>query len=109
MKRAFLILGVLTAILLSYALYQALIVAPTEQTTGDVQRIFYHHVPSVWTAFILFFINLVARFVTLSGAGLRPISSRCSVLRSAWFLHVVLITGPIWARPGAKKRSTANS
>ena len=102
MKRAFSLLGVLTAILLSYALYQALIVAPTEQTMGDVQRIFYH-VPSAWTAFILFFINLVARFVTLSGAGLRPISSRWSVLRSAWFLHVVLITGPIWARPGGKE------
>ena len=85
MKRAFSLLGVLTAILLSYSLYQALIVAPTEQTMGDVQRIFYHHVPSAWTAFILFFINLVARFFTLSGAGLRPISSRCSVLRSAWF------------------------
>ena len=65
MKRAFLILGVLTAILLNYALYQALIVAPTEQATGDVQRIFYHHVPSVWTAFILFFINLVASILYL--------------------------------------------
>ena len=27
---------------------------------GDVQRIFYYHVPSAWTAFLLFFINLVA-------------------------------------------------
>ena len=41
MKRAFPILGLLTAGLLSYALYQALVVAPTEQTMGDVQRIFY--------------------------------------------------------------------
>ena len=60
MKRAFPILGVLTAILLSYALYQALVVAPTEQTMGDVQRIFYYHVPSAWTAFILFFVNFLA-------------------------------------------------
>jgi heme exporter protein C len=65
MKRAFPILGVLTAILLSYALYQAVIVAPTEQTMGDVQRIFYHHVPSGWTAFILFLINLVASVLYL--------------------------------------------
>ena len=65
MKRAFSLLGVLTAILLSYALYHALIVAPTEQTMGDVQRIFYHHVPSAWTAFILFFINLVASVLYL--------------------------------------------
>src|SRR6266496_439404 len=60
MKRAFPILGVLTAILLSYALYQALVVAPTERTMGDVQRIFYYHVPSAWTAFILFSINFIA-------------------------------------------------
>ena len=64
MKRAFSLLGVLTAILLSYALYHALIVAPTEQTMGDVQPIFYH-VPSAWTAFILFFINLVASVLYL--------------------------------------------
>ena len=60
MKRAFPILGILTAILLSYALYEALVAAPTEQTMGDVQRIFYYHVPSAWTAFLLFFINFVA-------------------------------------------------
>src|SRR5882724_8768036 len=60
MNKAFPILGILTALLLSYALYQALEVAPTEQTMGDVQRIFYYHVPSAWTAFILFFVNLIA-------------------------------------------------
>jgi heme exporter protein C len=60
MKKAFPILGLLTAVLLSYALYEALIVAPREQTMGDVQRIFYYHVPSAWTAFLLFFINFVA-------------------------------------------------
>ena len=60
MKRAFPILGVLTAILLSYALYMALVVAPTERTMGDVQRIFYYHVPSAWTAFLLFLINFLA-------------------------------------------------
>jgi heme exporter protein C len=60
MKKAFPLLALLTAGLLSYALYEALIVAPTEQTMGDVQRIFYYHVPSAWTAFLLFFLNFVA-------------------------------------------------
>jgi heme exporter protein C len=60
MKKAFPILGLLTATLLSYALYEALVVAPREQTMGDVQRIFYYHVPSAWTAFLLFAINFVA-------------------------------------------------
>jgi heme exporter protein C len=60
MKKAFPIVGLLTAVFLSYALYEALIIAPREQTMGDVQRIFYYHVPSAWTAFLLFFINFVA-------------------------------------------------
>jgi ABC-type transport system involved in cytochrome c biogenesis permease subunit len=60
MKKAFPILALLTAVFLGYALYQALMVAPREQTMGDVQRIFYYHVPSAWTAFLLFFINFLA-------------------------------------------------
>jgi heme exporter protein C len=60
MKKVFPLLALLTAGLLSYALYEALVVAPTEQTMGDVQRIFYYHVPSAWTAFLLFFLNFVA-------------------------------------------------
>jgi len=65
MKRIFPILALLTGAFLSYALYLALEVAPTEQTMGDVQRIFYYHVPSAWTAFLLFFINLVASVLYL--------------------------------------------
>jgi len=60
MKKAFPILGLLTAAFLSFALYEALVVAPREQTMGDVQRIFYYHVPSAWTAFLLFAINFLA-------------------------------------------------
>jgi heme exporter protein C len=60
MKRAFPILAVLAAFFLAYGLYQALWVAPTDALQGDVYRIIYYHVPSAWTAFLLFFINFVA-------------------------------------------------
>ena len=60
MKRLFPILAVFTALLLAYALYQALVVAPTDALQGDVYRIIYYHVPSAWTAFLLFFINFIA-------------------------------------------------
>jgi heme exporter protein C len=100
MNRAFPVLGILTAILLSYALYMALEVAPTEQTMGDVQRIFYYHVPSAWTAFILFTINFVASIVYLAK---RKPAADIVALTSAEvgviFLTVNLVTGPIWARP----------
>jgi heme exporter protein C len=65
MKKAFPILALLTAAFLSYALYLALVVAPREQTMGDVQRIFYYHVPSAWTAFLLFAINFLASILYL--------------------------------------------
>jgi len=100
MKRLFPILAVLTALMLVYALYQALVVAPTERTMGDVQRIFYYHVPSAWTAFLLFFVNLVASVGYLVKRNLKVdalamVSAEVGVV----FCTVVLVTGPIWARP----------
>ncbi|MFY9643900.1 MAG: cytochrome c biogenesis protein CcsA, partial [Terriglobales bacterium] len=98
MKRAFPIFGVLTAILLCYALYQALVVAPMERTMGDVQRIFYYHVPSAWTAFILFFINFGASIAYLIKR--RPGADIVALVTAevgVVFCTVVLITGPIWA------------
>ena len=100
MKRLFPILAVLTAVLLIYALYQALVVAPTERTMGDVQRIFYYHVPSAWTAFLLFFVNLVASVVYLvkRNPKMDALAVVCAEV-GVVFCTVVLVTGPIWARP----------
>ena len=100
MKRAFSLLAILTAALLSYALYEALIAAPTEQTMGNVQRIFYYHVPSAWTAFLLFFINLGASVAYLirrnpKADAIAVVTAEVGVV----FCTVVLVTGPLWARP----------
>ena len=57
-----------------YGLYMALVVAPTEATMGDVQRIFYYHVPSAWVAFLCFFVNAVASVVVSDQA--QPDSGR---------------------------------
>lgn len=102
MKKAFPILVIVTGVLLWYAMYMALSPngAPTEQTMGNVQRIFYYHVPSAWTAFILFFINF--------GASIYYLIKRCDIADilalvcaevGVVFLTVNLVTGPIWARP----------
>jgi heme exporter protein C len=100
MKRAFPILSVLTAILLSYALYEALVGAPTEQTMGNVQRIFYYHVPSAWTAFLLFFVNFGASiFYLIKRRPAADIVALVSAEVGVVFLTVNLVTGPIWARP----------
>ncbi|MCU1271409.1 MAG: Cytochrome assembly protein [Acidobacteriaceae bacterium] len=100
MKRGFTLLALVTALLLSFALYEALIAAPTEQTMGNVQRIFYYHVPSAWTAFVLFLINFVSSIVYLIRRNpkadiLALVSAEVGVV----FCTVVIVTGPIWARP----------
>ena len=100
MKRGFTILAVSTAILLSFALYAALVIAPTEQTMGNVQRIFYYHVPSAWVAFELFLINFVASVVYLIRRSAKAdIVALVTAEVGVVFCTVVLITGPIWARP----------
>src|SRR5271154_2556093 len=91
---------VITIILLVLAFYLAMYSAPTEATMGDIQRIFYYHVPSAWTAMILFFVNFCASIHYLWK---RKMTSDSLALAAAEvgvvFNTVVLITGPIWARP----------
>jgi len=100
MKRGFPILAIVTALLLSFGLYEALVAAPTEQTMGDVQRIFYYHVPSAWTAFLLFSINFVASLIYLIWRNMKAdILALASAEVGVVFCTVVLVTGPIWARP----------
>lgn len=100
MKRGFPLLAIATALLLSFALYEALIAAPTEQTMGNVQRIFYYHVPSAWTAFVLFLINFVSSIVYLIRRDTKSdILALVSAEVGVVFCTVVIVTGPIWARP----------
>jgi heme exporter protein C len=100
MKRAFPILAVLTAALLGFAFYQAMFAAPTERTMGDVQRIFYYHVPSAWTSFIFFLGNFVASIVFLARRNPKADAVAVSAAEVGLiFCTVVLVTGPIWARP----------
>lgn len=73
--------------------------APTEQLQGDVQRVFYVHVPSAWVAYLAFAIVAIASvLVLLKGAQPwdRIASSAAEV--GLVFTTIVLVTGPIWGR-----------
>jgi heme exporter protein C len=100
MKPGLILYGAVTAALLAYGLYAALLGAPTEQTMGDVQRIFYYHVPSAWTAFLLFFANFCASIWYLVRRNARADAIAIATAEvGVVFCTVVLITGPLWARP----------
>ena len=89
MRKAFPILAVLTAVFLAYAFYQAMFVAPTDALQGDVYRIIYYHVPSAWTAFLLFFTNFIASVQYLASA--KPSTARAA----KWIVIVIGIIGAI--------------
>ncbi len=87
-------------ILMVAALAGALLLAPTEKTMGDVQRIFYFHLASAAAAFVSFtcvFIASIGFIVRRVGLwdNLAVAAAEVGVL----FTTFVLVTGPIWARP----------
>ncbi|GBC76981.1 Heme exporter protein C [bacterium HR08] len=89
-----------TGIALILGVLHALWFAPTERTMGTVQRIFYYHVSSAWTAFVAFFINFLACLAYLKTR--RPKWDAVAVSAAevgVIFGTVNLITGPIWAKP----------
>lgn len=88
------------AALLGFAGYAALFLAPTERTMGVIQRIFYFHMPSAIAGFVAFFINMVASIAFLRKRDLRWDRLAVSAAEVGLaFFTVVLVTGPIWARP----------
>ena len=100
MKLSYKLFIALTLGLLAYAFCQAMFIAPTEATMGQVQRIFYYHLPHAWLAFLLFFANFLASIWYLirrsQGAdALALATAEVGVV----FCTVVLVTGPLWARP----------
>jgi heme exporter protein C len=103
-RAAFTFSAILVAVLLSYGLQEALQVAPTEATMGNIQRIFYYHVPSYATAFIMFAINLLASIVYLVRRDTPSAMAADAVAVSAAELGVIfcsvgLLTGMLWAKP----------
>jgi heme exporter protein C len=82
------------------ALYCIFIVVPTERDQGVIQRIFYIHVSSAWVAFLGFGTVATASALFLwTGAPRWDQLARSAAEVGVLFCTVVLITGPIWAKP----------
>jgi heme exporter protein C len=73
---------------------------PLEAKQGAAQKIFYLHVPAAWVAFLAFFFVAISSAVYL---WLRDVRldrfAESSAEVGVVFTTVVLITGPLWARP----------
>lgn len=92
------VLAGLAVVLFVSAVVAAFIIAPPEMEMGDVQRIFYFHVSAAWTAFLAFFVVLVASILYL-----RTRLTKWDILATSAaeigvvFTTVTLLSGSVWA------------
>ena len=90
----------LALVTMELAIFWALHMAPPDTQQGDVQRIFYFHLGSIWVSFVAFFYVLYASVRYLVSRDLKwdaraYVSGEVGLTLST----IVLITGPIWAKP----------
>ena len=99
-SRAVVFLGVVLLLAMIINLYLIFMFAPEERSMGQVQRIFYFHVPSAWVAFLAFFVLFVAsvRYLWKKERKYDLVANSAGEI-GVVFATLVLITGPIWARP----------
>jgi heme exporter protein C len=91
--------AVLFAVMLA-ALYMALYGAPREKTMGDLQRIFYFHVPAAIAGITAFAVNFTASVMYIIRKDRRWDNLGVAATETGvLFIIMVLVTGSIWAKP----------
>jgi heme exporter protein C len=82
------------------ALYMVFLYAPIEKTMGAVQKIFYFHVSSAWVSFLAFFFVFIFSLAYLMRRDKKWDDCAAAAAEvGILFCSLVLITGPIWAKP----------
>jgi heme exporter protein C len=94
------VLDIVSIILLAIATYLALIFAPRELVMGDVQRVFYFHIGTAWTALLGFILAAVFSVVYLIKKDLKWDRLQVAAVEvSLVFFFITIVLGSIWARP----------
>jgi len=100
MPRELLMLTSATIIGVIFGLYMALAYAGTEIEQGDVQRIFYIHMPAFFGAFFAFGVTALAGILYLRTRSLKWDTMALAGVEVGLVLALInLTTGAIWARP----------
>jgi len=98
------ILLIAMLILFPVSLYLVFIWVPSIRASNVseqiAQRIFYYHVPSAWLGFLAFFVVFVASILFLwKRDRIFELVAVSAAEVGVLFISLVLITGPIWAKP----------
>lgn len=86
--------------LLAVGSYWGFVVAPPEAFMGEVYRIIYVHVPTVWMSMLGFLVAFVASIIYLMrGSWKADALAEAATEVALFFTAMGLITGSIWAKP----------
>lgn len=90
----------LVIVVMVVAMGMVFLYAPVESEQGIVQKIFYIHVPLAWNAFFAFFLVFYHSFRYLATRSRRhDVRAHSAAAVGVLLTTLVLITGPIWAKP----------
>lgn len=94
------IFSILLFFVVPIGLYFAFFYAPVEKIMGLIQKIFYFHVSSAWIGFFAFFITFIMSILYLITKKIiyDDIASASAEI-GLIFCTIVIVTGPLWARP----------
>jgi len=94
------LVGAVVLSLVGAAAYASFFIAPTERTMGLIQKIFYFHAASAWAGMTAFSVCFVANLLYVWRRQPKWDSLGVSAAEVGLaFITIVLITGPIWAKP----------
>jgi len=94
------IFAILSLVLILVSIMAVFYYAPVEQTMGIVQKIFYFHVASAWTGFLAFGVVFVSSILFLVRKKIIfDFWASCAAEIGVLFTTLVLLTGPLWAKP----------
>ena len=93
-------LSIAAAIAVSAALVRVVFFTPFEAIQGPAQKIFYVHVSAAWAAFLSFGLVglLSALYLWMRDEKLDRVAESAAEVGTV-FTTVVLVTGPLWAKP----------
>ena len=100
LDRAIRVMNVLAVIGMVIAIGANFFFAPTENTMGNVQRLFYFHVGAAWVGAVVFGVALVCGLLYLRRANrLYDVLSMASIEVGLVFLTMTIVGGSFWGKP----------
>lgn len=89
----------IAAILILLSIYLSLIFAPSHETMGDAQRIFYFHVASAWISYLAFGVTFVTGILYLKSRDFKwDMIAYSSAEIGIIFCTLAIITGSFWGK-----------